>query len=67
MTYLEFFRCVEIDDKDPLRRIVDVRPFGESQDEPLYFYVHDIIEFKMNNGGFLTDKRIAIRWDGGPT
>jgi hypothetical protein len=63
MTYLEFFRNAQIDDKDPLRRVVDLRPCGERQDEALYFYLNEIIERKMNKGGFLTERRIVFRWD----
>ena len=64
MTFLEFFQCVDINDKDPIRRIVDLRRFGDRQDEALYFYLHDIIERTMEYSKFVTDKRIVFRWDG---
>jgi hypothetical protein len=65
MNFLEFFTCAHIDDKEQLRRIVDVRPFGKKQDEALYFYLHEIIEARMSSGSFVTDRRIVIRWDAG--
>jgi len=64
MTYLEFFRSADIDDKDPVRRMIDVRPCGERQDEALYFYLHEIIERRMNYGALISDRRIVIRWNG---
>ena len=63
MTFLEFFKLADIDDKDPLRRIVDLRPFAERQDEALYFYLREIVERTMKYGKFITDRRIVFRWD----
>jgi hypothetical protein len=62
MTFLEFFKCADIHDE--VQRIVDLRPFGERQDEALHFYLHDIIEATMKHGGFVTDRRIVFRWYG---
>jgi hypothetical protein len=64
MEILEFFRIANIVHCDRVRTIVDLRPFGERQDEALYYYLHEIIEARMKEGGMFTNMRIIIRWDG---
>ena len=61
---LEFFRFANIVHCDRVRTIVDLRPFGERQDEALSYYLHEIIEARMKEGGMFTDMRLIIRWDG---
>jgi hypothetical protein len=64
MNLLEFFRIANIVHSDRVRTIVDLRPFGERQDEALYYYLHEIIEARMKEGGMFTDMRLIIRWGG---